>query len=146
MWWIEAKSESQLMANLCWLSHYLEGRTKTILLVVQDFATINSMRILCMSSFRYDSPVECYQALPLGWHGFLSPTPHQGADGQRIDVVIGLRRLLFRPPIQVKEEVPRKYMGISGSHGFTRVGKCPNVSHHPNIGDISSATNTWKWC
>ena len=23
---------------------------------------------------------------------------------------------------------------------------CPNVSHHPNIGDISSPTDTWRWC
>ena len=26
------------------------------------------------------------------------------------------------------------------------VGKCPNVSHHPHIGEISSPTITWKWC
>ena len=31
-------------------------------------------------------------------------------------------------------------MAISG------VGKCPNVSHHPHIGENSSPTNTRKWC
>ena len=26
------------------------------------------------------------------------------------------------------------------------VSKCPNVSHHPTIGDISSPTDIWRWC
>jgi hypothetical protein len=33
----------------------------------------------------------------------------------------------------------------SHQNPISRGGKCPNFSHHPNIGDMSSP-DIWKWC